>query len=56
MSQYLSFNQQIQDMALWAQSQGYKFVIYVREGASVTSGIQKAEASGLLSIEYFPFP
>ena len=53
MASSVSYTSQIRDMADYAAFNGYKFVVYVLEGAELSSGIKQAQANGWLTIQTF---
>jgi len=52
----LSFTEQLRNYSDWAITNNFSFVIYVREGAQISSTLRAAAQSGLLEIRSFVAP
>ena len=54
---YLSYTRQINDMAQWAKANNYgPLQLWVREGATISSNVYKAQEQGLLVLRPFTWP
>lgn len=50
----LSFTQQLRDFAAYAQDNGFRFDLWIRQGASLSGPLEDAARSGLVNLRVIP--